>query len=89
MKITILEDKKNKISMKITGESSTLIGALKKELWNDSNVKIAAYNIDHPLVGQPTLIVETSNEEPRKAIEKALKSLDKTLGKIQESAKKL
>ena len=55
-----------------------MANALRKELWNDSHVKIAGYNIDHPLVGNPILVVETDGKEgPKKAISSAVERLKK------------
>ncbi|OYT32679.1 DNA-directed RNA polymerase subunit L [Candidatus Woesearchaeota archaeon] len=89
MEIKIIEEKKNKIIFEITGEGHTLANALRKELWEDNKVKVAAYNIDHPQVGEPRFILETTGEEPRKALTNAAKRLQKTMEKIKEEAKKL
>ena len=68
MEINIIEEKKNKLIFELKGASHTLCNALKAELLNDSNIKVATYSIRHPLVGQPRFIVETSSTEPRKVI---------------------
>ncbi|HIH24535.1 TPA: DNA-directed RNA polymerase subunit L [Candidatus Woesearchaeota archaeon] len=60
MEITILESKKHRIVFELRGADHTFCNALKQELWNDESVKIAAYNIDHPLVGVPKFVVESS-----------------------------
>jgi len=74
----ILEDKKTRLVVQLDGADNTLCNALKQELWNDSHVKTSGYNVKHPLVGVPILIVETdTSESPRKAISDALKRLKK------------
>ena len=89
MKLKILEDKKNKIIFTIEGETHTFCNALKKELWNDSHVKVAAYNIDHPFVGKPKMVVETdSSESPKKALTEAAKRLEKNADKFKEAFSK-
>lgn len=60
MEITILESKKHRLVFELRGADHTFCNALKQELWNDETVKIAAYNIDHPLVGVPKFVVESS-----------------------------
>ncbi|MBW2977652.1 DNA-directed RNA polymerase subunit L, partial [Candidatus Woesearchaeota archaeon] len=63
MKVNIVEETKNKIVIELKGETHTFCNALKKELWNDKHVKIAGYNIAHPLVGVPKIVVETDGKE--------------------------
>lgn len=84
MEIKVLEGKKNRLVIEIKGEGHTFCNALKKELWNDSHVKIAAYKIEHPLVGIPKLIVETDGKEmPKKALTEAAKRLGKLADKFK------
>ncbi|MCB9359541.1 DNA-directed RNA polymerase subunit L [Candidatus Woesearchaeota archaeon] len=88
MEIEILEESKNKIHFKINGEDHTILNLLKEELWNDKNVKIAAYRMDHPLIGIPEMTVEvTQGNEAKKAIADAVKRLDKKLDKLKEEFK--
>ncbi|MFT4304122.1 MAG: RpoL/Rpb11 RNA polymerase subunit family protein [Candidatus Woesearchaeota archaeon] len=88
MEIEILEESKNKIHFKIKGEDHTILNLLKEELWNDKNVKIAAYRMDHPLIGIPEMTVEvTQGNEAKKAIIDAVKRLDKKLDKVKDEFK--
>lgn len=78
MEIKILEETKNRIRFEIAGEDHTLCNALRAELWNDKNIEIAGYNIDHPLVSEPEMIVETKGkEDPKKALFAAVARLKK------------
>jgi len=84
MELKIIEDKKNRIVLEIGGEDNTFCNMIKKELWNDDHVKVAAYNISHPMVGKPRMIVETDgDEEPRKALTEAAKRVGKELEKFK------
>ena len=84
MKLKILEEKKKRMVLEIKGETHTFCNALKKELWNDSHVKAAGYNIPHPYVGVPKLIVETDgSESPKKALIEAAKRLQKNADKFK------
>ena len=65
MEIKILEDKKNKLIFE-TDLSHTFCNVLKKELWNDSHVKVATYSIRHPLISKPRMIIETDGSETAK-----------------------
>ena len=88
MEIEILEETKNKIHFRVKGEDHTILNLLKEELWKDSDVKIAAYRMDHPLVGVPEMTVEvTQGNDAKRAIKEAVKRLEKTLEKFKEEFK--
>ncbi len=85
MEIKVVEETKNKLIIELKGETHTFCNALKKELWNDSHVKIAGYNIAHPLVGTPKIIVETDGKEtPKKALTEAAKRLGSKAEKFKK-----
>jgi DNA-directed RNA polymerase subunit L len=62
MELRIIEAKKHRIVFELKGADHTFCNALKQELWNDEEVKVAAYNIAHPLVGIPKFIVESAGD---------------------------
>ena len=89
MELRIIEEGKNKLVVEIKGEDHTFCNAIKAELWNDKHVKAAAYNIDHPMVGEPKLIVETDGkEDPQDALVAAAKRLKKTVDAFAKEATK-
>lgn len=67
MEISVLEESKGKIEIEILGEDHTLCNVLRSELWNHS-VEIAAYNIEHPLISNPTILVEGSGDLKKKLV---------------------
>ena len=87
MKLKVIEEEKNKIRIEIIGETHTFCNALRKELWNDDDVKVAGYNIEHPLVANPVLTLETANKDPKKVLEAAIKRLRDKNEKIREAVK--
>lgn len=90
MEVKILEDSKNKLVVELPGRGHTLCNPLKRELWNNKNVKTATYTINHPLVGLPKLVVETNGSEtPRDAILKAIASLGKQSQQMSAEASKI
>ena len=76
MELEYLEDTKYKLIVDIKGAGHALANAVKKELWNDKDVKIATYNVEHPLVGVPRLIVETGSGK-KNAKKAVLDSIDR------------
>lgn len=89
MKIKVIEKEKNKLKLEIIGEDHTFCNSLRKELWNDKDVQVAGYNIDHPLVSNPVLTLETVNKDPKKALEAAISRLKKRNAKIRDSLKSI
>jgi DNA-directed RNA polymerase subunit L len=77
MEINVLEESKNKLVVEIKGEGHALCNALKTELWNNKKVKTSGYNIEHPLVGIPKLVIETDSGDPKKLLAEAAKNVKK------------
>lgn len=71
MELTILNKTKNEISIKIAGETHTLLNALKTALLNNKHIQIASYDIKHPTISDPVLFVRTDGADPIEAIKKA------------------
>ena len=89
MDINIIEDKKNKLVFESEGIGHTFCNVLKKELWNDKHVKVATYNIKHPLVSRPKMIIETDgSEDPKKALLAAVQRLKKVNEKFKKEFSK-
>ena len=89
MEVKIVEESKNRLVFDILGDTNTLTGALKNELWKNENVKATGYNIEHPLINIPRFVVETTGEDPRKVIKNAIKNLQKEIKKLQEQTKEI
>lgn len=92
MEVKIIEDKKSRMTFELAGEDHTFCNAITSELWDIKGVKTAAYNINHPLVGVPRIILETdSSTDPKKALKSAVASLEKKnkdfLTKFKKSVK--
>lgn len=79
MEIKVLEQTKNRLKFELVGRSHTLANAVSKELWNDKDIEIAGYKIDHPVMNNcAIMIVETSGSDPKKALVNAIARLKKT-----------
>lgn len=89
MKIKILGNKKNKLIFESEGLGHTFCNVLKKELWNDSHVKVATYSIAHPLAGKPKMIVETDGSEtPKNSLLAAVQKLKRVNEKFKKEFSK-
>ncbi len=76
MKLTILDQKKNKLHFDLDADH-TFCNALKKELWNDKEVHVSGYYTEHIQVGNPRFLVETTDKSPIDALKDAAKRLKK------------
>lgn len=85
MEIKILKEEKNRIEFEIIGEDHTLCNVIRDELWNEDNVDISAYNIKHPLISNPVMLVETSKGDPRKALQGAVSDLKKKIKELKNN----
>ena len=87
MEIKVLEKSKTKFGFNLIGEGHALCSVLKKELWNDKNVSVSGYYIEHPSVGMPTFMIECK-DSPTKALEDAAKRLKKKNSELLKAVKK-
>lgn len=85
MEIEIIRSEKNKVEFKVIGEDHTFCNILRRELWSNNDVDVAAYTIDHPLISDPIMLVETKKSDPKKAILNAADSLKKQVEDIKKS----
>ncbi len=63
MKIEVIENEKDKI--KIEMPDITLVNLLNENIWKEK-VDFSAYNIDHPYLSKPVLVVKSKN--PKKSV---------------------
>lgn len=85
MEIEFLKNEKTRVEFKVIGEDHTFCNILRRELWNDKDIEIAAYTIDHPLVSEPIMLVETKKSDPKKTILDAAGSLRKQVEELKKS----
>lgn len=90
MEVKILEQGKDFVKVELIGEDHTLANVLKDELNHDSHVTVSGYKIDHPLVGNPILVVKTDGkEDPIKAIIACIVRLKKKNSELLAQFKKI
>jgi DNA-directed RNA polymerase subunit L len=87
MEIKIIEGKKHRLVIEAKGVSHGFCNALVSEIWNDKDTKSAGYNINHPLVGVPTLIIE-SKGDAKKTLLNGIKRLNKKTTDFSKNFKK-
>ena len=89
MELDFKENTKYKIVVEVKGEDHTFLNLLVKELNKNTNVKNAAYRIEHPLKPIPTLLVETNDKTTaKKALLEAVAYLKKMNDKFADDITK-
>ncbi len=88
MEIKVLKQEKNKIEFEIIGEDHTLCNAVRNELWDFDEIDVSAYKIEHSLISEPTMLVETNKGDPVNVIIKANESLKKKIKEFKDEFNK-
>ena len=83
MKIEVLKEGKDSITLKVDNEDSTVANAIKDELWSTKGVDVATLDKRHPLVGSPELRIE--GKEPRKLLKAAANSFKKKVEEFEKA----
>ncbi|MEK6880976.1 MAG: RpoL/Rpb11 RNA polymerase subunit family protein [Nanoarchaeota archaeon] len=86
MVLKILSSSKEEIEMEVN--NLTIAEILRVYLNKDESVSFAAWRREHP-TKNPILLVKTKGKNSKKAIEDAVKHLDKDLEKLEDDFKKL
>ncbi len=79
MEIQVIEKKDNRLLFKIKGETHTFVLALKDALSKNPDVDITSYEIDHPLIGVPEVLVQTKKKDPIKVVLETIQEMKKNI----------
>ena len=83
--IKILNNTKLELELMVPGESHTICNALRKILMEDEEVEYAVYGIDHPIIGEPKIMIKSKRtKNPKKALFKASTKLKEDSEKFKK-----
>ncbi|MFH1850050.1 MAG: DNA-directed RNA polymerase subunit L [archaeon] len=85
MEIKIQEESGRRLEAEFIGSGHTICNALSEQLQCEKDVESAGYTINHPLVGEPLIVVDTNGKRSPKAV--ILSSLGK-LKKMNDKFRK-
>ncbi len=77
MEIKVIEKTKSRLKVELTGKTHTLCNLLAKELWNDKDIVVAGYTLEHPITSSAVLTVETGSSDAKKALTDAIGRISK------------
>ncbi len=86
MELKFITKEKNIIEVEISGVDTSLLSALVEKLTNEKNVEMAAYKVEHPLVGSPKMMVKTRGAADAASL--VAKALDELESETEEFRKK-
>lgn len=89
MELKVIEQEKGKLKVEVIGETHTLCNLLRNELNENKSVEIAGYHLEHPMVNNPILFVETEKDDPKKALSNACSSIKKKTAELRKELNKL
>lgn len=79
----VLKEEPGRMIVEITDETHTICNILRKRLMSQDEVKAAAYDITHPLVGQPEF--EVYSDDPRESIKTASEEIKNEAADFKEA----
>jgi DNA-directed RNA polymerase subunit L len=88
MEIEIIKNEKNDLKFYLIGERHTLPSLLKSRLLDDKSVEFVSYKLEHPLEDKSVFIVKTKGKSSKKALQDAVKEIQKELKEMGTSLKK-
>jgi DNA-directed RNA polymerase subunit L len=92
VEIKVLKKTSNELKIEIEGEGHTFCNVLQQALLEDDTIELAGYNIEHPLIANPTVYVRTKGTRKPKAVlidaAKKIQKQNKALKKSFERALK-
>ncbi len=76
MQLKVSERKPNELRIEIEGEGHTFCNLLESVLLEDEEVEYASYDIKHPLVANPILVIRTKGKvKPETALKRAAEKI--------------
>lgn len=81
--VKYIKNEPEHLVLEITGESHTICNILRKRLMAQDEVSAAAYDITHPLIGQPEFEVISSN--PKESLITASETVKNEANEFKEA----
>lgn len=82
----IITKKRYELEVQLDGESHTLCNVLRKNLMEMDDVKAAAYDPGHPIVGEPVLYIR--GKKPKELLKQSAETLKEDCAEFKELLEK-
>lgn len=87
MNIKIIKVTQEEAELEFLDEGHTFLNALKSSLLKDPRVKVATYDIKHPMISNPIFYINTESIDPLSALREAAARLSENCGEFLELIK--
>lgn len=87
MDVTVLNNDKNTLELEINGSDISFANLLVEKLNSDKSVEFAAVKTDHPVLGNPKIIVKTKKKDPADVLGEKLEEIKEDLDKFRTQFK--
>ncbi len=87
MKLNVKALEPNYIELELEGEEHSLPNALQEILIQNKDVEFASYNIPHPQVGMPLLVLRTKSKKALDVLEAAIEELKEQASEFKAELK--
>jgi DNA-directed RNA polymerase subunit L len=88
MQLNVRESEAKRAIIELVGADHTVLLLVRDQLEKDSDVKLVTFAVDHPLVGTPKLVVETTRKKPQTVILDAIAQLKDELREVEAQLEK-
>ncbi len=85
MRPKVIEESRYELKIEFEGESHSFPNLLRTTLLEEPSVIFAGYNIDHPLLANPVLMLRTTRRQAKVVLREAL---ERMLARAEEFRKK-
>ena len=89
MEVNIIKSEPKELKIEFSEIDQGLLNAIKDALWNNSNVDMAGFNIQHPEIGKPVFFLRTVKENAKDVWNKAIADLDSQAADLAKAVKNL
>ncbi len=84
MEVSILTNDKKTLEFGVKGVDNSVMQLIAERLNDRSEVTFAAYKLDHPVLGTPTVIVQTKKGSPLDVVLEVLESIQGDVSKLKK-----
>lgn len=86
MKLNVKERDKDLLIVEVEGAKQNIPNLIRKVLWEDPSVELAAYEKKHPYMGFPAIVIRA--KDPKKALSAAIKRAEDQIKDFREQFEK-
>ncbi len=84
MEVKILVNEKNTLELELSEVDQSLAQLLAEKLSSEKSVDFAAFKLEHPIIGNPKIILKTKKGDPEKLVLEKLEEIKKDVADFKK-----